>query len=563
LNSNWVPRILGRLSLHEIARNGAVVLFYTVLANVPFWVVGESLGLEQKGLFGMEYFFVGLFAPFLPKVLFGLLLFGAVAIDFWSAISDSYFLPPLECIRNLFEVRNLAPSQLGIVGLAVLLSLAIVFIAIKLPLRKASSHGFAPSWSLLAIFVLLLATDFIHLDRSTNRFPNPFHFGRSFDGIRFASNGQCLLLRYSVVRLVRDGRFEEGVTREIQSSHGRGAPLQSATAQLGLTEGRDLARTGGQIPNIVLVLLESWGLESEARIRDALIEPYLAPELLQEYDVRQGTVPFVGPTVSGEGRELCGADLGFHLLDAPEAEFMGCIPHILQQEGFQTIALHGLKGHMFQRSDWYPRIGFREMWFQDQFRAKGVSECPGAFLGTCDAEIAAWIENRLASNSESPAFIYWVTLNSHLPVPIPPRLANPVPCTEIQSLVPETALCSWFQLVTNVHQSVAKIAMAHPPRPTIFIVVGDHAPPFNNSDVREQFSSSVVPYVILLPRNQRSRPATPIRASTSNAGAFAHDSEEQRTISSKSSATARNSNGAARGGMRKTPLRALPTAGSE
>jgi phosphoglycerol transferase MdoB-like AlkP superfamily enzyme len=37
-------------------------------------------------------------------------------------------------------------------------------------------------------------------------------------------------------------------------------------------------------------------------------------------------------------------------------------------------------------------------------------------------------------------------------------------------------------------------------RPTIFVIVGDHAPPFSDTASRSQFSSAEVPYVLLLPR---------------------------------------------------------------
>jgi phosphoglycerol transferase MdoB-like AlkP superfamily enzyme len=38
-------------------------------------------------------------------------------------------------------------------------------------------------------------------------------------------------------------------------------------------------------------------------------------------------------------------------------------------------------------------------------------------------------------------------------------------------------------------------------RPTAFIIVGDHAPPFGDPALRNKFSQSDVPYVILLPRS--------------------------------------------------------------
>jgi phosphoglycerol transferase MdoB-like AlkP superfamily enzyme len=129
----------------------------------------------------------------------------------------------------------------------------------------------------------------------------------------------------------------------------------------------------------------------------------------------------------------------------------------------------------------------------------GLPTCVGPFSGTCDSAIADWIGNRLSSpRNSSPQFIYWVTLNSHLPVPTPAPLPHPASCGFSSELIASPALCSWFQLETNVHQSVARLAAsAH--RPTLFILVGDHAPPFTSPELREQFSAEDVPYIALVP----------------------------------------------------------------
>jgi phosphoglycerol transferase MdoB-like AlkP superfamily enzyme len=39
-------------------------------------------------------------------------------------------------------------------------------------------------------------------------------------------------------------------------------------------------------------------------------------------------------------------------------------------------------------------------------------------------------------------------------------------------------------------------------RPTVFVIVGDHAPPFGDQ-LRSQFLKSEVPYVLLLPRKNQ------------------------------------------------------------
>jgi hypothetical protein len=94
-----------------------------------------------------------------------------------------------------------------------------------------------------------------------------------------------------------------------------------------------------------------------------------------------------------------------------------------------------------------------------------------------------------------------MTLNSHLPVFVPSPLSHGAPCLADLSLTPNTPLCSWYQLIANVHQSVSQIAMGKLDRPTVFIIVGDHAPPFGDPALRNKFSQSDVPYVILLPRS--------------------------------------------------------------
>jgi phosphoglycerol transferase MdoB-like AlkP superfamily enzyme len=192
--------------------------------------------------------------------------------------------------------------------------------------------------------------------------------------------------------------------------------------------------------------------------------------------------------------------MGFRLLNASKAELQNCIPQRYAGSGYHTMSVHGMDGHMFNRLTWYNTIGFQEKWFRDRFRAQRLPECKGAFAGTCDSAIAEWIGGRLRERETNPNFLYWVTLNSHLPVPTPPPLSVSASCSISPLLLQQSAFCSWYQLVSNVHTSVAKLSMTQLGRPTVFVIVGDHAPAFANPVVRSQFSSEVVPYVILTPR---------------------------------------------------------------
>ena len=152
---------------------------------------------------------------------------------------------------------------------------------------------------------------------------------------------------------------------------------------------------------------------------------------------------------------------------------------------------------MFDRIGWYRTIGFQHLRFKRDFERDSLPDCPGAFVGTCDSSIAEWLSGMLAERAEHPRFVYWLTLNSHLPVlaPSPDQLSA---CATVPSLRGNSPLCSWQALVSNVHSSLAHLA-ARVGRPTVLVIVGDHAPPFLDQRTRAQFSSTEVPYIVLIP----------------------------------------------------------------
>jgi phosphoglycerol transferase MdoB-like AlkP superfamily enzyme len=166
---------------------------------------------------------------------------------------------------------------------------------------------------------------------------------------------------------------------------------------------------------------------------------------------------------------------------------------------------------MFYRSAWYPDLGFDQTWFGPALEKIGLPRCRGAFPGICDTAIAKWMGTSLLGSaprgaaSDKHRFIYWDTLNSHIPVPARPDLPDDGVCATQPALLASAALCSWFQLVRAVHQSVSQLAVAVNDRPTVCVLVGDHAPPFGEPQLRNQFSSAQVPYLMLTPRQPCSR----------------------------------------------------------
>jgi Sulfatase/Cytochrome b(C-terminal)/b6/petD len=463
-----------------------VVFVYLVAANIPFWIASRSIGLVLIGLFNAEFLIIGILSVFLRRRLTLVLLLCAIFLDLVRGIGMTYFLSPSEMLRSVRYLLGAAPSHLWHI-IAIAICIAVVCLLAVLVSRDGASNR-ERRWivaTLLAFFLFCVATDVL-------------------------SGHAGLLRRDAQLDMPRLGRFPAHflVVSEWQNESlrglgrtGAGASVVSASKRLtGLDTAPASSGTGAMLPNVVLILVESWGKPLAADLDEALVRPYADARLSDRYTVRQGTVPFHGATVAGEARELCGSAMGFGLLAASALQLKSCLPTRMNGMGYHSVGVHGFSDRMFDRGEWYRRIGFNETWFRDGLQRNGLPLCPGPFSGVCDAAISGWIGDQLQRSFDSPQFIYWVTLNSHLPVPVPNMVASPPACDDRRLTAESPALCSWYQLEFNVHRSVVALALRETSRPTVFLIVGDHAPPFASAKSRSQFSDQVVPYVLLLPK---------------------------------------------------------------
>jgi hypothetical protein len=500
-------RVLSWISW-DMKRDGRVgwlffAAFYAIFANVPFWAASRILHIERNGWFCLEYAGVGLLALFMPKIASAFTLLFVMVADAVCGISQSYFLAPSECLTSISYLRDLPGTRLFAAAALVALMLLTAVCAAMLPSEKIrGAHRYYAMASLIGFVMVLVLVDSTAILRETGHIPNPFRLAIPSDAVKLSYYERVWLCRLPLIRLVRNETKFAELNSVVRAAQKDAARVPSAVAAAENSAGLTGDPGSQQMPNLVVILVESWGLAADPSIRNRLDRAYFQPELLAQYKVLQGTVPFYGSTVAGEARELCGSDIGFHLLTASKQELQDCLPHRLEAMGYHTIALHGMDGHMFNRSEWYSTVGFQETWFEDRFRQQGLTDCVGAFTGTCDAAAAGWIARRLDQKDPHPDLVYWVTLNSHLPVPTPPELTNAASCLGDPLLMEQNALCSWFQLVSNVHHSVSQLAMSHLARPSVFVIVGDHAPPFADAALRDKFSDDVVPYVLLFPRDE-------------------------------------------------------------
>lgn len=247
--------------------------------------------------------------------------------------------------------------------------------------------------------------------------------------------------------------------------------------------------------NVVLVVVESMG-----RLRDSggftrEFAPFSDPRLLQRYTVRMGTVPFTGATIAGEMRELCRLRTGLEITGNTLKNRQPCLPERYRRAGYDAVAFHGFRGTMFQRSEWYPLLGFTATHFLDDMTDQ--RQCDGAFYGVCDEAIVSMMDRRLQAQRQGtapPQFLYWMTLNSHLAVD---EQSAPA---EVCPVAANRHVCAHLAYVQKVLDSVKQLALDPAIGPTHIMLVGDHAPPFITPDDRNRFNSSVVPFIYLQPR---------------------------------------------------------------
>ncbi len=461
---------------------------YLILPNVPLLLLQHKLTLLPHGYINIECLLLGTVILFLPRLLgFSLLIAGmlggfvyATCYSFQFTVSE--LLTSARFAGELPLERRLEFAAAGILIASVAATMAF--------LVPRSRFRLTTACCLLGLAMTLSAVDVLDGQNPCSR-----------HDVSLVS--QRLTMSPWLTLAVRSRFF---TSLDSASRVGDREPMDSASsyAMKYIVDSPESQR-----PNVVLIVTESWGMMKDSNMASQLVLPYQDSRIRAKYDVVEGDAPFDGLTVPGEVRELCHSHLGFGVLRISASDAEQCLPAILRDRGYETYAVHGYVGGMFRRDDWYPRLGFGKQIFEPQLEERGLPACPGAFPGICDTAIPKWVGKEiLSTGSAAPKFVYWVTLNSHIPVPAHANLPPDGICERQPDLQSSSALCSWFRLVRAVHGSVQQLALAPESRPTIFVVVGDHAPPFANPRLRVKFSETRVPFVILIPKtlSRDSRP---------------------------------------------------------
>lgn len=308
----------------------------------------------------------------------------------------------------------------------------------------------------------------------------------------FTSRIQFLYAAVAIGLFVNlDGALAFDARRLHGSLPAAGAPVDSAVRQVALVPSPDGRR------HVLLIVVESLGVPVMSEEKAVFAADWDRPEWRRRYEVSHGANQYFGSTTNGELRELCDRWAHYSAFDAAGAD---CLPKRFRSAGYGTTAIHAFNGELFDRRSWYPAIGFERMLFADDLVRAGAHQCPGVFPGACDADVPSEIVRRLVA-AKGPQFVYWLTLNTHVPV-LADKALETERCTvgadRWRSDFP--ALCRLFQLHHVLADRISDMAMSPDLPPTDILIVGDHKPPLFDRAASERFDPARVPWIYLKAR---------------------------------------------------------------
>jgi len=454
------------------------------LPNLITCVAFASFAGFFRGWINIEYLLIVAAYAVTQRRIFLFVLPLELLLDLFEPVAHVYYFQPGDAFDALSYLSVVPPRTLVIYAACVLAYLAFIITGVII---AVPAKGHIPATA-IAVTASLTACGLFGCDCFSGR----YHFGLSGPDMKEV---HVKLARTPVL----SAGFRVWISNRRRIGSARSMAASSATQNfLSVSQASLLASH----TNFVVIILEAWGQMEDAAVTRQMVSPYESSGLHALYQVDFGTVPFDGPTICGEARELCGKTFQKGIAAASADELRGCLPNLFASSGYSTMGIHGFFPRMYDRIHWYPRIGFQTPLFKPDLDRLGMRTCAGGFVGTCDTDVLDWMTSRIKQSSpEHPVYIHWASINSHIPVVDVITNEQAQSCRAMSPLLQDRTLCNWYTLVERVHLKVAQMAMAASLPPTAFVIVGDHAPPFSSAKRRSVFSQQQVPYVFLTPKS--------------------------------------------------------------
>ena len=240
----------------------------------------------------------------------------------------------------------------------------------------------------------------------------------------------------------------------------------------------------------LLILAESWGEPKNPSEKNIQINSLQAAGINIEVNT---TISTSGSTVSAEMRELCRLNNKSVVIEVNSTIFKDCLPNRAKNLGYQTYSIHAASGGMYDRLDWYPKVGFEHSEFYGSIPQDGMRKCK-SMPGLCDVDMMEHVFRQI--KKEKKIFYYWLTLNSHFPYDDRDIFISHSICKLI-NLDEDSQRCRHFLLQQQFFNALSEHIKTNRQQlaGTQVIIVGDHNPPFYTDKDREAFHENVVPLI--------------------------------------------------------------------
>lgn len=432
-----------------------LIASYLIFTNLFFAVVSYYLGLNRP-LINLDYLIVLIFCCstrniLLSNVLLILSLFLIYSIDLILLILQIF---PFVNFNDLIYLSNFifnAPILYRISLLGMIVIFFIYFFIIRdIVFKKININYYQYLILILICSIALLTSNSITSSIESVKQIQYRFFNSQL--IFFIENEQSSFLKFNHNKNLLGP-----------------SPYQAATQPL-----RAKIILKKKLSNKILVIVnESWGQTLYKDQQEAILKPIYQKKSKLDF-IEQGGFSVVGATVAGEIRELCHKrPLALDLKYINAHELQDCLPNQLKNLGYQTYAFHGAKSMMYERDSWYPKIGFKHIFFFDQLPKAGLCY---SFEGRCDVKMLPYIKYSLQHSPKS--FVYWLTLNTHAPYE-DKIFYKGLNCKAV-GIKETTETCGNYKLQYQFFYSLSQLIDDPSMKGVEVYIAGDHSPPIIN-----------------------------------------------------------------------------------
>ncbi|WP_163193932.1 LTA synthase family protein [Clostridium thermarum] len=490
-----------------------ILQFFQLSHNI--WAVTNWI-VQNIGIFVLSFVFIFFLQLFLLSII-GNLYYSStvtfiilVAIGYSNSKKISVLGEPLypidfyqiRNIKSLFEMIGGSVSLLHIIGILLLCG-TFVYLYKKLPKMKVSIRLRVITFT-LSIFVIY----------------SYLHFSEGFINVLAAGAGVEVVLWNQPENYETNG-FVFGLLSNLENNVMEEPEAYSEETINQIVEKYKLKAneynkqrnvlTKGEKPNIIFVMDETfWDptrLESLSFSEDPIKELY---EIMSKHSSGLLLSPeFGGNTANVEFEALTGLSM-YNLIPSSipyqqslskESAFPSIVS-LLEDKGYDTLAIHPYKKVFYSRDSVYSALGFNS--FLGETDMKHISRLSkNAYVS--DQAVVDEILDKLKS-TDSPIFIHAVTMQNHLPIQTGRHGTNSINITGLDGELKEE-LETYSQGIKQSAIAMKNLtdALSELTEPTIVVFFGDHLPSFSTSVYEEAGFTKADPH-----ESERLKSETPL-----------------------------------------------------